>query len=281
MSPSLSFMEAVRDTTKFPRWFNEHKTSISIWTGFSTFLLFVVLFMSDRDFSFLLTLSSMISLMSFAMVLIKIELNQSVSGVSGRMMTCYMFVLLCRLVAIVFWEGYLPLDRTGDWLYQTCEAVTLFLCGVTLYVISVKYKATADMDSDSLNPWFLIVPTFILALIFHPALNQNFVGDVSWAFALYLEAFAGLPQLVLFHRESKVEPFTSHFLAAQCLSKICSFIFWIMTASELNGSTHAIPGIWVIVMQAVQLLIMADFIYQYVLCLSKGVSVQFMLEEKV
>lgn len=280
-SDGISFMEAVKDTSKMPLWVKEHRTSVSIWTGFSVFLIFVIIFLSDRDFSFLLTFSSMISLMSFAMVLVKIEVNKSVAGVSGRMMTCYLFVLLFRLISIVFWEGYLPWDSTGDWFYQTCESISLILCAVILYNTAVKFKSTAEMDSDSLNPWFLIVPTAVLALLFHPTLNNSFIGDASWAFALYLEAFAGLPQLVLFHRESKVEPFTSHFLAAQVLSKICSFIFWLMTASELNGNARALPGIWVIVMQAIQLFIMADFIYQYVGCLSKGVPVQFLLKEKV
>jgi len=281
MQQPLTFLGAVKDSSKLPQWFNEHRTSVLIWSGFSAFLFFVMIFISDRDFSFLLTLSSMISLMSFAMMLVKIELTRSVSGVSGRMMTCYMFVMFSRLISIVFWEGYLPWDSTGDWFYQMCEGITLCLCGLTLYNTTVKYKGTAEVDSDYLNPLFLIVPSFILAIILHPNLNNNFMGDTFWAFALYLEAVAGLPQLVLFHRESKVEPFTSHFLAAQCLAKICSFIFWLMTATELNGASGTIPGIWVVIMQAVQLLIMADFLYQYVVCLSRGVSVQFLLKEKV
>ncbi|KFG45736.1 putative ER lumen protein retaining receptor, partial [Toxoplasma gondii GAB2-2007-GAL-DOM2] len=106
----------------------------------------------------------------------------------------------------------------------------------------------------------------------------------AWTFALYLEAVAVLPQLFMFQKQGKVEPFTTHFLAAQALSQVFSFIFWVSSYSELNSAQNTLKsyvGHWVIGMQVMQLIVMGDFIYHYIRCLTSGVPVQFMLSENV
>ncbi|CDJ58379.1 hypothetical protein, conserved, partial [Eimeria maxima] len=72
------------------------------------------------------------------------------------MFELYVLLIFSRLCSIVPYEGYLPYDRSGDWLYQTLEALSLLLI---------------------------------------------------------------LPQLFMFQKQGKVEPFTSHFLAGQALSQ--------------------------------------------------------------
>lgn len=274
----MDFVTAMRDPKKLPIWVQEHQTSVQIWSGFGLALALVILFVSDRDFSFLLTFSSMVSMMSFAMMCFKIETNRSVVGVSSRMIACYLSLLTARCYSIIFWEGYLPWDSTGDWMYQFCEGVQLLCCAFIYYRCVNSHKSTAaDSDTDVLNPLFLIAPSALLACLIHPSLNNNITGDIAWAFAMYLEALSGLPQLVLFHKEGKVEPFTSHFLIAQTISKISTLMFWLSTHHELSGTNRSLPGYWVIIMQGIQIVIMFDFIYQYVRCLSKGVPVQFML----
>lgn len=124
---------------------------------------------SSGDFSFLLTLSSLVSVFSFLMVALKIETTRSCKGVSLRMMECplvlfsddcsntfdvlrcflmtfpfllavvlcyfdvirpgYLAIFCFRLFAIVPFEGYLPFDKSGDWFYQTCEALGFCLAG--------------------------------------------------------------------------------------------------------------------------------------------------------
>merc|ERR1712126_2157 len=166
------------------------------------------------------------------MMFFKIEANQSVQGVSSRMIFSYLCLQCARCFSIIFWEGYLPWDSTGDWMYQFCELVILVLCGMIYYRCFTGTTAP-DSDTDSLNPAFIITPALLFALLIHPNLNNNFFGDSAWAFAIYLEALAGLPQLVLFHKEGKVEPFTSHFLFSQVVSKLASLTFWLATHHEL------------------------------------------------
>eukprot|EP00746_Dinoflagellata_sp_MGD_P089302 gnl/MRDRNA2_/MRDRNA2_35259_c0_seq1.p1 gnl/MRDRNA2_/MRDRNA2_35259_c0~~gnl/MRDRNA2_/MRDRNA2_35259_c0_seq1.p1 ORF type:complete len:284 (-),score=24.39 gnl/MRDRNA2_/MRDRNA2_35259_c0_seq1:427-1278(-) len=250
------------------------------WASFIGCVVLLFWFFSSGDFSFLLTLSSLVSMFSFLMVLIQSETGKSVKGVSLKMMECYLAIQLGRLCAIVPFEGYLPFDKTGDWLYQVVEALTFCLAGSIVYMCRFRYDKTHDPATDTLNHLWLIGPSAVMALIFHPTLNSFLPSDMAWAFALYLESVAVLPQLFMFQKEGQAQPFTAHFLFAQAFSKVISFIFWFSSYSELSNPDHhvkAYVGNWVMAMQLIQLLIMGDFIYHYIRCIRLGVPVSQLL----
>merc|ERR1719174_3668357 len=250
------------------------------WMGFSVTVLTIFWVFSSGDFSFLLTLSSLVSMFSFLMVAIAIETSKSVAGVSLKMMECYIIVFFARLIAIIPFEGYLPFDKSGDWLYQLCEAVGLCLAGSIVYSCRVLYASTYSSTTDNFNHLYLIGPTLAMSLILHPHLNNFLPSDIAWAFALYLESVTVLPQLFMFMKEGKAQPHTAHFLAAQALSRLMSFIFWASSFSELSNPDHYIKkfvGNWVVGIQLIQLLIMGDFIYHYVRCIQKGIPVSELL----
>lgn len=284
-------MERVRDAArvvknreKLMQWLNTHQASVQAWTGLFMVLFLIYHLFSDGDFSFLMTVSSLISTFSFLMVLYKLEINKSCAGVSLKMFELYVLLIFSRLCSIVPYEGYLPYDRSGDWLYQTLEALSLLLSIVVVYQCRYRYSSSYDKISDYFPHWGLSISCLLLAILFHPSLNAFFPADVAWTFALYLESVAVLPQLFMFQKQGKVEPFTSHFLAGQALSQAISFIFWVSSYSELNGPQNSIRsyvGLWVIGMEFVQLVVMGDFIYHYIRCVSRGLPVQFLLSENV
>jgi len=251
-----------------------------LWGGFALFVLGAFWFFSSGDFSFLLTLSAIVGMFSFLMVASKIEGAKSVKGVSLKMMECYTIVCMARLCAIVPFEGYLPFDKSGDWLYQVTEAVSFCLAGSIVYLVRFRYASTYDSSDDTFRHLYLILPSLVLALILHPKLNDFMPSDIAWAFALYLESVTVLPQLFMFMRGGKAEDFTSHFLAAQATSKLISFIFWASSFSELANNDHVLKsfvGNWVVAMQLVQLLVMGDFIYHYIRCIRKGIPVSLLV----
>jgi len=254
--------------------------AFKIWGGFFTFVFAVFWLFSSGDFSFLLTLSSIVSMFSFLMVAVKIETGRTVRGVSLKMMECYIAIFFGRLIAIVPFEGYLPFDKSGDWLYQSCEAFGLCLAATIVYFCRVRFASTYDPSTDTLNHLYLMLPALGVALVFHPNLNNFLPSDIAWAFALYLESVAVLCQLFMFMKEGQAQPHTSHFLAAQALAKLMSFIFWASSFSELSNPNHyikAFVGNWVVAMQLVQLLVMGDFIYHYIRCIRKGIPVSQLL----
>ncbi|KAL8440481.1 hypothetical protein Efla_007128 [Eimeria flavescens] len=52
-------------------------------------------------------------------------------------------------------------------------------------------------------------------------------------------------------------------------------------ADACDFAIRSYVGVWVIAMQFVQLVVMGDFIYHYIRCVSRGLPVQFLLSENV
>lgn len=261
------------------KFFNE---AMSMWTGLVAMAMAAFLLLSSFDFSFLLTLSSLVSMASFVMMIITIVRRKSAAGVSRKMMECYMVVFISRLVAIIPYEGYLPFDKSGDWLYQSCEAFGFVGAAVICFLCRCQYASTYNVGADSgCNHVLMMLPTFGVACVLHTNLDGYLPCDIAWAFALYLEAITVLPQLFMFMHEKTTQPHTSHFLAAQALAKLMSFVFWASSFSELANEGCPInkyAGHWVVAVQLIQLIIMGDFIYHYVRCIRKGIPVSELMQ---
>jgi hypothetical protein len=278
----MSIMDDLKDPERLKAMLMKYSQSeaCKIWGGFALTALVVFMLFSSGDFSFLLTLSSLLSMFSFVMVALKIENARSCKGVSLKMMECYIVIFFFRLCAIIPFEGYLPFDKSGDWFYQVCEALGFCLAGTIVFFCRVKYVSSYDPATDTFQHLYLGAGALAIALIFHPNLNGFLPSDIAWAFALYLESVAVLCQLFMFMKEGRAQEHTSHFLAAQALSKLMSFIFWASSFSELSDPNHhikAFVGNWVVCMQLVQLLVMGDFIYHYLRCIQQGIPVSQLL----
>ena len=89
---------------------------------------------------------------------------------------------------------------------------------------------------SELGVLYLIVPAVAIALFLHPTLNGNWYTDVAWTIALYLEAVAILPQLLMFQKshEKEVEPFTANFVFFTAVARLMHFVFWLSSYHELN-----------------------------------------------
>lgn len=248
-----------------------------VWASFALSAAVLFWLFSSGEFSFILTLSSLVSTFSFLVVVMQIEGGGGVAGVSLRMAECYVAVFAGRLCAIVPFEGYLPFDRSGDWLYQASEACALCLAGWVVHCCRARYVRTYNAAADTMNHLWFMVPALAAALIFHPSLNEHTPSDIAWAFALYLESVAVLCQFHMFMREGKAQAHTAHFLAAQALAKMMSFVFWAASVRQLSDGRNAyakvLVGPCVVAMQIIQLLVMVDFIFNYVECIWCGVSV--------
>lgn len=254
----------------------KHRGSIMTYSGIGLFILFVYHVLSDGDFSFLMTLGSLLRAAGFMLLLLKVVGTKSAAGVSLKTLEMYALVFVFRLVSVMFYDGYLPYDKSGDWLYQLLEIVSLMLtCGL-IYLLMTTYSHTYQAKADKFGgphiPMqygivYLVVPALVLAMILHPKLNQNWFTDVSWTFALYLEAVAVGPQLYMFHRKGgEVESFTSHFLVCLGLARLMHLVFWLSTHHELGNQQLGgnLVGYMVVFSQLVHLLLMVDFFYYYV-----------------
>ena len=80
-----------------------------------------------------------------------------------------------------------------------------------LYLMKYKFRPTHDPSIDTFRIEYLLGPCTLLALIF----NYKFTFiEIFWAFSIYLESVAILPQLFMLQRTGEAETITTHYVAA-------------------------------------------------------------------
>jgi len=249
--------------------------NVLIWAGFFTVSLMIYSFLSGGDFSFLMTYGALARMFGFGILNVKTFKSNRATGVSIKTLQLYSLVFFFRLTSIIRHEGYLPYDKSGDWLYHLIEILALFFTSSALYACMYPFKSTYQKDLDTFGelnvpPGFgavyLAVPIAIVAIFVHPNLNSDFFSDTAWTFAIYLESAALVPQLYMFQKQSSgvVELLTAHFVAALGFGRCMEFFFWIYSYHELaNSSGSKLPGYLALIAQFVQLVLMLDFFWYY------------------
>ena len=278
-------MEKLKDMTKDSRilWFElkKRRKDIIFWFSIIITILFIYIFMSSKDFSFFLVLSSLVQTCAFVIILLKVTDRQNTGGLSANTLICYCILLFARLTSTLIYPGYLPNDSTGSWLYQLSDTISMLICCLLIYLIYFKYKETSDLMLDNRIPfYYLVIPSYILGSIVKSNLNNNFFCDTNWAFSMYLETVAIFPQILLFSiKKGQIEKFTSHYVALCGLSRLFSLIFWWDTYEELKVTDSTFgnyAGYFIIGAQILQLLIMADYYYLYFKSILKGNEINIM-----
>jgi len=256
--------------------------NILMWAGFFTASILIYYFLSAGDFSFLMTYGAMSRMFGFGILNIKAYTGKSSAGISVKTLQLYAAVFVMRLSSIIRHEGYLPYDKSGDWLYHVIEFVGLFFTLCALYACVGPFKSSYQVDMDKFGEMnvppgygaiYLAVPVLILAILIHPSLNSDFFSDVAWTYSMYLETVALIPQLYMFQKQASgvVELLTAHFVAALGFGRLLEFCFWIYSYHELttHGGSRA-PGYIALFAQFVQLVLMLDFFWYYYLAVKNA-----------
>jgi ER lumen protein retaining receptor len=249
--------------------------NVYLWAGFFTASLVVYSFMSGGDFSFLMTYGALARMFGFGILNVKTWKSQRATGVSIKTLQLYCLVFFFRLTSIMRHEGYLPYDKSGDWLYHFIEVAALIFTAGALYGCTGPFKSTYQADLDKFGEFkvppgygalYLAIPVFIISVFIHPGLNADFISDTAWTYAMYLESTALIPQLFMFQKQASgvVELLTAHFVAALGFGRLMEFFFWIYSYPELaDRSGSRLPGYLALFSQFVQLVLMVDFFWYY------------------
>lgn len=256
--------------------------NVLMWAGFFTTSLFIYLFISGGDFSFLMTYGAMARMFGFGILNVKTFTSKRATGVSIKTLQLYCTVFFFRLTSIVRHEGYLPYDKSGDWLYHGIEIMALLFTASALWGCMGPFKSTYQADLDKFGEMnvppgmgaiYLAVPVLILAILVHPNLNSDWFSDVAWTYAMYLESVALVPQLFMFQKQTSgvVELYTAHFVAALGFGRLMEFVFWIYSHTELaTGAGSKLPGYIALFSQFMQLVLMIDFFWYYYLAVKNA-----------
>jgi len=246
---------------------------VGAWLVLATVVLGAYHLCSDGDFSFLMTLSSMISTFGMGMLCLQFFTSQSLEGISLKSIQLHTVAFFFRFLSTLFHEGYLPLDSSGDYVYRGSELLSLLACAAALGLAYSKIQHTYEAEKDSFGNFgptgadrakyggvWIAAPALLVALVAHPTLNGVMWSDVAWTFALYLDVLAVAPQLWMFHKSGgKVAKYTAHYVFSLGFGRLLMLLFWAFSYHELTG----IAGIFVMLSQVVGAVLMLDFFYYY------------------
>ena len=130
-------------------------------------------------------------------------------------------------VAVVFW--YIDLFWNFSSIYNWFLKV-LFISALERSSTSCAYgapqKATYNPDLDNFPVQYLLGPCALLGVL----INQDHYSpfEMVWAFSIYLEAVAILPQLFLLQKQGEVENLTSHYVAALGAYRGMYLLNWVV-----------------------------------------------------
>ncbi|APA05847.1 hypothetical protein EAF04_003154 [Stromatinia cepivora] len=143
-------------------------------------------------------------LLSILILLHKMHQTNSCAGISFKSQALYLLVYITRYLDL-FWTF-------TDSLYNTTFKL-LFLAssGYTIYLMTTSFKPTHDPNLDTFRVQYLLGGSIVLALIYPYAYTP---AEILWAFSIWLESVAILPQLFLLQRTGEAETITANYLFA-------------------------------------------------------------------
>uniref|UniRef100_A0A6V2SDQ8 ER lumen protein-retaining receptor n=1 Tax=Emiliania huxleyi TaxID=2903 RepID=A0A6V2SDQ8_EMIHU len=196
-------------------------------------------------------LGDMSHILSFLLLLHKIVGGKSAAGISLRTAEMY---------AVVFCTRYIDLLWNFASLYN--YLLKLLFIGASLTIVYfMRYgpsqKATYNADEDAFPVQYLIAPCAVLGVLINQDHSSPF--EMVWAFSIYLEAVAILPQLFLLQKQGEVENLTSHYvfaLGAYRALYLLNWMFRFMTEPDYQQRIVWLSGL-------VQTALYCDFFYHY------------------
>jgi len=242
---------------------------VLVYGVFITTAVLVFHWIAEGEFSAVLTLSAIFQCLAFCLLGVHALSSSSVQGISAKSLQLEAVALACRLASTIWFEGYLPSDRTGDFLYQIFDALSLAIVLWLLHrVLNVQSK-TYEVDDDSLPVTPFALGSLALAALLHGDLDDNPIFDTLWMCGLIVGAVAVFPQLWLMTRNrTSVPAMTSHFVAVMAFSRLLSGTYMWHAHQEITCEpwikdfNHT--GYAVLAAHALHLMLLADFGYFYV-----------------
>merc|ERR1719453_2754622 len=235
---------------------------------FGTVAVSVYHLIAKGEFSAILTLSAVFQCLAFSLLAVQALSSGSAQGISAKSLQLDALALACRLSSTTWLEGYLPFDKTGDYLYQCFDALSLVMVLWLLYRVLNVQQETYEKDQDSLSAVPFAVVSLVLAAVFHGDLDDRPLFDTFWMCGLFISAVAVLPQLwMMTHSRRSISALTSHFVAVMAFARVLSGSYMWYAHSEITcepwikNFNHT--GYAILAAHLVHLLLLGDFAYFY------------------
>ena len=178
-------------------------------------------------------------------------------------------MLVSRLITNIFSSYDIEISLINSIFLYLSQIISLLICFYLLYLIYFVYPETSDKMFDNKLPfYYILIPTFILAIFFKPYIFRNRIFDVLFVFSIILESVSIYPQIILFTtKKGEIETYTSNFIAFQGLSTVFILIFWYKNYTFVNDRKSLLlggfAGYAVIASELFQLIFMGYYFYLY------------------
>jgi len=198
----------------------------------------------------------------------KIQIRGSVSSISGMTMIMYAVDYAVRLWLSIPFSWALK-DLGMDGMFTIIPL--LLVCDI-LKSIFVKHRSSYESDLDILKAKYVIPGCIGFALILRPHFHFWTTSySLVWSSCLYMDVLALMPQVVMMSRSGgKIEAPIAHFVAATFLSRLEDLWDTVMYHPSAHVSSDFCSYWMVIVVQAIHLLLVADFMYYYMKARAAG-----------
>jgi ER lumen protein retaining receptor len=195
-------------------------------------------------------LADLSHLASLFILLAKMKSSSSASGISFKSQLAYLVVYITRYIDLL-WT-----DPTKS-LWNTSFKIMFIGAQVyTVYLMLNDYKPTHDPNQDTFKVQYLMAGAAVLAILFP---YKYSLAEMLWAFSIWLESVAILPQLFMLQRTGEAETITTHYLFALGIYRALYIPNWIWRYFAEGGYWDPIP----VLAGIVQTVLYSDFFYIY------------------
>lgn len=194
-------------------------------------------------------------LASILILLHKMTQLMSCSGISFKSQALYLLVYLTR---------YIDIFSTNSLYNLVFKIMFIGSQGYIIYLMTNAYKPTNDPNVDTFRVQYLLAGAAVLAILF--PVNYTF-SEILWAFSIWLESVAILPQLFMLQRTGEAETITTHYLFALGSYRalyIPNWIYRYLTETKRHLDWQAV------VAGLIQTVLYSDFFYVYYTKVLKG-----------
>jgi len=187
-------------------------------------------------------------LLSVLILLQKMKASSSCAGISFKSQVLYLIVYITRYLDL-FWTF-------TDSAYNTIfKLVFIGSSAYTVFLMLNDYKPTHDPNVDTFNVQYLLGGSAVLAILLP---YKYTISEILWAFSIWLEAVAILPQLFMLQRTGEAETITTHYLFALGFYRAMYIPNWVYRYFA-EGYWDPIP----VIAGILQTILYSDFFWIY------------------
>merc|ERR1719478_1682512 len=243
-------------------------TTMCAYTGALMIAWCVYDFVAGRRWTSILTLSAVAHCFGLVLLCVQLLTTRSSAGISARALLLDGIAVSLRLSSTLLFHGYLPNDKSGDYVYQVVDICSLVLIVFLLRSVLVTFRATYDEREDDMCVAPLVVVSLLLGALLHGDMDDNPLFDSLWLAGLFVSVMAVLPQYWMISKSNgQVHALTAHYIAATEIDRVLSGAFmwyvrnYITCIPWVGTFEHTICAI--LMAHLMHLVFLSDFAYYY------------------